>query len=142
MSRNNHNAGMHFQKHSNANYDDLAYYNKNSVEGINNRRYAALSALEEMGVYQFAKYIGHFKVEVEKEYGIPWDFYEIYSYDEEHANEIRIVSTKKKLIASEDKESDGIPVRVHDKHRVVYIIQSIYEEKKGLITKDKTFKII
>ena len=44
MGKNNNNAGMHFVRHSDyGKYDDLAYYDRNSTEGIANRRYEAIA---------------------------------------------------------------------------------------------------
>lgn len=129
MGRNNHNAGMHFQKHSKANYDDLAYYDKNSVEGINNRRYAALSALEEMGIFQFASPIGSIKVDVQNGTMHNIITYRVYSYKKEDERQLMQVTSKYKLFEVDVNTEDKQTVRIHDTQRIIYILDTLYNKQ-------------
>lgn len=128
MAKNNNNAGMHFVKHSNfANYDNLSYYNKTSIEGIQNRKYNALAQLEEMGEYHFTKYATTIEVFLENTQSTYPQRYRVLIYEEQYEKQLRSVSTKRKLRNSNDI-SNVILVRVHDKQKVIYITESIYKK--------------
>ena len=63
MGKNNNNAGMHFVRHSDyGKYDDLAYYDRNSTEGIANRRYEAIANLEAKGEYLFTRSVSFIQI--------------------------------------------------------------------------------
>lgn len=142
MGKNNNNAGIHFVKYSRyGNYDDLAYYDRNSTEGILNRRYEALARLEAMGYYSFTKQVGFINVLVEDmgcEYS---EIYHICTYGREHEEEIKRVSTIKKLVNSKNM-ADVLTVRVHNEQRVVYIIENIYEDDADKLSKSKEYKFL
>ena len=140
MGRNNNNAGMHFVRHSkNSNYDDLAYYDRNSMEGIQNRRYEALAQLEAMGDFAFTKQIAFINVLImnaDMEYPVT---YRVYLYDKDHEKDIRKVSTMMRLCESKD-ETKEILVRVHDEQRVIYLENESYRD--NMLSKNKEYKLL
>lgn len=137
MGRNNNNAGMHFMRSSEyGKYDDLSYYNKNSAEGLANKRYNAISELEEMGDYAFTQYVSF--IEISCRVG-EYDFtkmHRVLVYENEHEKELLRISSKFKLYMLDSYEDNGIEVRVHDKQNVIYIKNNLYEQVKSLIKKD------
>ena len=142
MKKNNNNAGMHFIRHSNhGKKDDLAYYDKNSAQGIANRRYEALANREEMGEYLFTTSVSFVQITMgDGEFDFP-KFYKVLIYDKEHENSLKAVSTIKKLYNSNKVDDQGIRVREHDKQHIVYITTELYEEKKHLINKNEVYKL-
>ena len=88
MSKNNNNAGMRLKRYFQyGDMDDLTYYDNHSTQGIINKRNDILAE------------------------------YNIFLYDKYHEEEIKQVSSVRKLCDSANK-SDEIKVRVHDKQKV------------------------
>ena len=142
MARNNHNAGMHFINHTKAGkYDNLSYYEKNSEQGLRNRRYEALAALEALGDYPFTEYICYIKVLIQNgefEYTVP---YRLYSYRGEHEKELLRSTTRVKLCDVEGKMEKCIYVRIHDKQKNIYMTADIYEKMKNVLNSGAEFRL-
>lgn len=141
MGKNNNNAGMHFLRHSNyRQYDNLAYYDKNSAEGIANRKSEAIANLEEMGKYLFTKSASFIQISSgDGEFDFP-KFYEILIYDKEHEKVLKPVSTIKKLYNQKSVDKQEVKVRVHDRQNIIYIASKDYEEQKHILNKQIVYK--
>lgn len=142
MGKNNNNAGMHFVRHSKkVKYDNLAYYDKNSEQGIANRRYQAMANLEEMGEYLFTRYVSDIQIFIgEREFDFPKS-YRVLIYNKEYEKELKFVSTIKTLYNPDKTDIQAIRVREHDKQHIIYIDTELYEKNKHLINKDTVYKL-
>ena len=140
MGEDNNNAGIHFIKFSEyGKYDDLAYYDRNSQEGIQNRRNEALAQLEAMGEFTFTKYAMIINVLIAGEdlkYPV---IYKVYLYEKEHENDIRRVSTTMRLCGNENKMNELI-VRVHNEQRIIYLENDFYRD--NLLSKNTEYILL
>ena len=141
MGKNNNNAGMHFVRYSNnVRYDNLYYYDKNSEQGIANRRYEAIANLEEMGDYLFTRSVSFVQIALEDNENAYPTFYKVLTYDMEHEETLKHVSTIKNLYNPDRLDAGTIRVREHDRQRIIYITTELYEEKKKLIDKKIVYR--
>lgn len=139
MSKNNNNAGMRLKRYSQyGGMDDLTYYDNHSTQGIINKRNDILAELEEMGEYPFASPAGCINALEDMDYAAE---YNIFLYDKAHEEEIKQVSSVRKLCDSANK-SDEIKVRVHDKQKVIYIQDKEYDAVKYFFSRCKKYRII
>ena len=116
---------MHFVEYPhNGKFEDLAHYNKNSLEGILNKRNKALAALEELGVFPFARLIGSVQIDTGEAGMRGLRRYSIYSYKKSDEKDLLQVSTKFKLIKQSGQDNEFIRVRVHDTQRMIYILDT------------------
>lgn len=141
MSKNNNNAGMHFVIHSNSRkYDNLAYYDKNSDQGIANRKYEAIANLEAMGDYLFTRSASFVQIALEDDENVYPNFYKVLTYDKEHEETLKYVSTIKNLYNPNKLDDRTIRVREHDRQHIIYITTELFEEKKHLIDKKIVYR--
>lgn len=142
MGKNNNNAGMHFVRHSDyGKYDDLAYYDRNSTEGIANRRYEAIANLEAKGEYLFTRSVSFIQILIEDSEFDLSRTYKVLIYDKEDEKKLKAVSTIKKLNILNDEKEQEIRVREHNTQRIIYITSELYEEKKHTINLQMVYKL-
>lgn len=142
MRRNNNNAGVHFVNHSNKNiYEEIAYYEKNSIEGITNKYNEAVFNLNSEGKFLFLKYGLSIRVmDVNQKSEYPF-FYEVYIFEDQYEEKIRNVSKKCKLFVQADDSTQSIIVWVNKSRSIIYISTRQYEEKKGVLIKHAIYML-
>lgn len=142
LSRNNNNAGIHFTHHSNyGKYEDLSYYNKHSVEGLRNKRYEIIARLEELGEYEFTKFVSTAKVVYKGKIYDSIRSYKVMVYDSQFEKELDRVSKVKKLVEDGNLTNNGNTVRIHNTQDVIYINKNVYDKNPNIINPTKKYKI-
>lgn len=133
MARDNNNSGLHFIRHNKAKYDDIKYYDENSMQGTINRRYEAIAELESLGEYLFAQKVAFVYVRTgEAEYCYHKCF-SLSVYDRKYLETLKPISTPLRMYNPKKADDRGIKVRKHDKYNILYITKEHYDEMKHRI---------